>query len=291
MRQKRIRGGLPETGEYEWRRVASREAARALFLEALQRCEPEVLKSLAEEPFQRFCDDDKRFCGDGGAEFAAALKAWLRRWHLPCPPENHEWCWTRAMYTLQAWRHTQPEWRGAQWAPPPKLLHNDPGDPSELAFRFVLKRPDVSKSERDPLDWWDPTIERKSDAWQRITDKIEKRLRCYFDSLERTFTQHAAKKPMDEPIDALVGYRKTPRKRALKHFEWLARYQVLGWSYEQIAHEKPLDRKTVEKGVKQAAELVGLALRPAHRGRPEGVAETRRRRVSEAGKARRKRRE
>lgn len=64
------------------------------------------------------------------------------------------------------------------------------------------------------------------------------------------------------------GWEEAPVKRNLEAFEWLARYQVKGESLRRIAgHED--GKPTVQKAIRQVAELIGLTLRaplPGKRG-------------------------
>jgi hypothetical protein len=70
-----------------------------------------------------------------------------------------------------------------------------------------------------------------------------------------------------------AGYQLRVGKIALYHFEWLARYQVGGESYRQIAISlrapELVSTAAVATAIKRTAALVGLELRPRNKaGRP-----------------------
>jgi hypothetical protein len=75
---------------------------------------------------------------------------------------------------------------------------------------------------------------------------------------------------------------KTPEIRTgSKYFHWLVDFQVNHpdeTTYESIAKENSTDSKTVRYGIKNAAKIIDLKLRPAKRtGRPKGIIETKER--------------
>lgn len=97
-------------------------------------------------------------------------------------------------------------------------------------------------------DAWNPRKEIRNDARQRILRLVEAEL----DRIE------AAVAAVSEP---------TPTKIRPVHFEWLARYQLNGESYQDIARNpgynsrKKLMRQSVTDAIESTAELVGLELR------------------------------
>jgi hypothetical protein len=56
------------------------------------------------------------------------------------------------------------------------------------------------------------------------------------------------------------------KRNGTLHFRWLARYQVIGESYADIAESDWVDYKTVSEGIKRTAEAIDLPLRQP--GRP-----------------------
>jgi hypothetical protein len=249
-------------GEREWQGRDSRSAARRLFLDAVQKCEPKVRSSLRTKPFVAFQQLVEK--GEHNVNISEPLKAWLRRWHLPCPPEDDRWCFEWAMQTMHEWEimhewHVDPRnIRGYRWAPP----EGSPGiiDP-EQAFRFELTAPIPGRAVR-PLDGWNPEYERKANAARRISGAFSQALKAYIDKLDRAARER--------------GNQRTPTKRERAHFEWLVRFQVKGESFADIAAGLPhITSKAVERAVRRTAKLVGIPLRPLKRtGRPAGRVES-----------------
>ena len=74
----------------------------------------------------------------------------------------------------------------------------------------------------------------------------------------------AAVKGVAEALD----WTDAPEKRMLEHFDWLARYQVEGWTQAKI-NERYQDEKgrpdvpAVSRALTSTAKLIGLQLRPA----------------------------
>jgi hypothetical protein len=70
------------------------------------------------------------------------------------------------------------------------------------------------------------------------------------------------------------GQKRTARKYAPEHFTWLALRQVWGWSDHQITdwHRSRtslgVTADAVRHGIRLAAKLIELKLRPFKRGRP-----------------------
>ena len=63
------------------------------------------------------------------------------------------------------------------------------------------------------------------------------------------------------------------------HFDWLGMYQVQAMPYQHIARLTETSRQRVTSGVKGAAGVIGLTLRPPDAGgRPAGIPEVKRRR-------------
>jgi len=273
-----MRQGKPSSrlgrGEYEWNQEFSTEHMRNLFLEAVQRVEPAVLRSLEAGPFilfQRLQRGGERL---GGNELREAVSTWLHRWHLPCPPKNDDWCERRAFHTMGAWM-MHAGWQGNQWAlsrvgvADPKT-HTIPGPiynmllpPKELQFTFTLKSPDFSAENWNQDAWWDPTLETRSAATARIRAAFEAALDAYTEQLSRYVER------------VLIDFKATPSKRQLDHFEWLARYQVSGEKFSQIAKDSPqITGAAVKMAVWRLARQIDLprrTLKPkSHTSAPPG---------------------
>jgi hypothetical protein len=94
-------------------------------------------------------------------------------------------------------------------------------------------------------------------------------VRAAFDAALRTYWAALIEKAENE------GLKKAPRKHAPRqtrnpelHFEWLVRFQVLGWTHQQIAqhYERTFDTtkrysSTVNRALRKTANLIGLTLR------------------------------
>lgn len=68
-------------------------------------------------------------------------------------------------------------------------------------------------------------------------------------------------------VEAETSVPKT-RTKSPEHFGWLARYQVLEESKEQIAESVEQDRSVVGRAVNGVAEMIGVTQRQPKRGRP-----------------------
>jgi hypothetical protein len=75
------------------------------------------------------------------------------------------------------------------------------------------------------------------------------------------------------------GWVRTARSRGggrTRHYEWLVRYQIQGWSHAQIAKEYTSTSKAVSLGLRSASAELRIRLRqPAKGGRPSGTSKRR----------------
>ncbi|MFI5399120.1 MAG: hypothetical protein ACHQ9S_26615 [Candidatus Binatia bacterium] len=258
-------------------RVTSQETARNCFCEAIVAVAPEVLQDLARTPWQHFQGikaplpevhnvlEDIRGGMTGAQvwpqvpwkltpELEQALTSWQSKYNL-----TEMWCRERALWTLARWRR-EANARGKQWeySEPQPALRVIPGDDPAACLARDWPLPFELR-----LWGWDPRHERW-DSWITRAD-IDGKLSAYRRRVEEAVGQ--------------AGLVRTPGKRELPHFEWLARHQVQGWSYEKIRREYNIwERKTIEDGVKRTAAMAGVALQNAKAGRPVGVKELRSRR-------------
>lgn len=105
-------------------------------------------------------------------------------------------------------------------------------------------------------------IEKNSQALQSLTSftksHFEKQLTKYCNEIEKNLP---------------ANFSRTPQKYdGEKHFEWLIDYQVTPFnSFREIAKTNSTDKKTISEPVKDLANMIGLSLRNAKRGRPLGV--------------------
>jgi hypothetical protein len=101
--------------------------------------------------------------------------------------------------------------------------------------------------------YYDPTWRRRGDFKRYVLDKVAEALKHYCDRVES---------------DAVAaGLKRSPKKREIEHFDWLARYQVKGESFASIAQNASYKfkggRQTVRKAVVELAEYLSLKLRPS----------------------------
>lgn len=64
------------------------------------------------------------------------------------------------------------------------------------------------------------------------------------------------------------GYKPVLVKRETRHFEWLARFQVLREDKTEIARTEGLEERHVRRALTETARLLGMELRSQRRGRP-----------------------
>ncbi len=154
------------------------------------------------------------------------LDRWARRWNL-----RAEWITHRAIATREYWREF-PTMAGS-WTPAQSLVWRAPA-PSP----FVVS------------PGYDPEEEDRTVARKRILESVEP----YLDAQEARARAAGA-----------VAIPKRPQ--LLDHVRWLVRFQVCGWPYARIqADARAGSRRTVELGVRNAAAMVGLDLRPPKHG-------------------------
>ena len=229
-------------GEYEWvnRYTRSTEDARDQFLKAVNRIEPRVLETLRTGPYQHFSTSAPSAPSD---PLTDALPKWSEQWHLNTP-----WVLEHARDTMAAWQLRwcpQTEWHVTAGYVDDPALSDD-----ELRFLFEDRG-------------WKPQREREAQARTRIAAAFQKTLDRYLESIRGR-------------MDAAVKtgrYKPTPSKRELEqHCEWLARFQVKGESFKEIAETCGMvTADAVEVAVRRAARFIGLTLRPLPRtGRPPG---------------------
>jgi hypothetical protein len=251
----------------------SLQIARQHFLDAVVKVEPGVLDDLQGDPLRlarQIWEPSARHGGDTNgaplADLEMRLRDWQVRWHLGT--EQVQWTRAAALWTLNGWVHQEV-------AGEPRLLaltrfpENDPallpavaklfGLPAEfplqvdptLHFAMIAFRPAA----------WNPRLETRADATERIMGELRSHLSKIMNKIE------------DEQR-VRVGDTPTPIKRSGRdHFIWLARYQVLGASFRQIADTEYREPQTVFEAIKDTATLIGLPLREPHRGgRPRKTA-------------------
>ena len=101
---------------------------------------------------------------------------------------------------------------------------------------------------------WDPAYERFSSFEARLRKQFDSELSAYRGRLEELAEER--------------GHLRIPDFHRTEHIEWLALFQCGGQSLAKIKETWAQDTTTISKGIKNAAELVGITLRTNGRGRP-----------------------
>jgi hypothetical protein len=163
------------------------------------------------------------------------LALWAARWNL-CD----RWCLLLARAEVRSHSH-QPSARG--W-------HFEGSGIACGHFPFSIKPLVIG-----PF-YFDPTQRRWAPFKRSVHEQVETELEKYGRQIES---------------DALsAGLKRTPRKPAIGHFDWLARYQVRGESFASIAKHADFQlaggRQTIRKAAVKLAAYLGLSLRPSTSG-------------------------
>jgi hypothetical protein len=187
--------------------------------------------------------------------FLESMFEWSKHYHL-----DIVWCRHLAYETLDLWCQC-PYYRSIRYwtyteGLPPSYLPQPP-EPLYFQNRFIFE------AETDY-----PVIGFFDEVKKRIMKDCERQIVAFLKSRE----------------DDAQGYglRKTIIKRELSHFEWVAKYQVIGASFKEISGvpenqrgtgkncSLPEDTSKVRKAVNELARLIDLPLRPEGRrpGRP-----------------------
>ncbi len=173
---------------------------------------------------------------------ADALGAWAISHNLAA-----NWIVDAALRTMIAWQQN-PELRDN-----PEWFSLEPDWSSALS-------PEEQSLEIKWKQAWEPTLESKDSARERLKEDAQKRIDDFLDKSDKLAEERS--------------YVKPPKRRVpSRHLRWLVRHQVVGQSITEIAEDLQSDdpkqpgRKGVANGVHNAAELVGLELRePDKRG-------------------------
>lgn len=113
---------------------------------------------------------------------------------------------------------------------------------------------------------WNPFDETRERAEKRLLRDFKKKLTEYLDKTEQLAEEEGTAAPRKRDPEA--------------HFEWLVRYQVHRWSYNEVAKHYNCDRTTASHGIQSTATLIDLSLVTKNRGRPPGQKETRKRHIA-----------
>jgi hypothetical protein len=219
---------------------------RTIFLDAVKRRATEVLQSLRTFVFEKLGPDT-----DQERLLAQWTERYLKkRFHL-----TDDWIGFYVKQTLELWSTSQLWFQDIGW--PAVRLRGLPPPLPETLTTFV-----------PPTLRWDLGDEPWSTFEKRASAEFAQSLKEYRRQMTKIARSH--------------GFEEAPRKRSrdgrnpLLAFDWLAMWQVCGWTLERIAAEfdTALDRKFLKKDaimdqIRWAADAIELTLRePTRPGRP-----------------------
>jgi len=193
--------------------------------------------------------------------FEKRLTAWQKKFRL-----SEDWVKDSIVRTLHAWLLGLDAPGTGRWVVQRPHDLSAPVSGSENAFTFTQ------------TEVWQPTLETREEARERVINAFEHTLSQWFDHKEALLSQRGLKKVSVWP------------KRD-QHLRWLVRYQCKGERWAEIARhpdrvtsaassaqvatnevagaKRKLTAKAVEDAVRKAANRIGLTLRkPDPVGRP-----------------------
>ncbi len=262
----------------EVRASYDRTWARSLFLRAMERVAPHVVRDLQSRLLPRF----KQEAPENQEEMREILFTHKQeKITATLAPAVREWCAEHRIFNSD---QVQSEHDGSgpnllSWFEPVVLqsfmcwaLHPEEVTPR---WHFQDDYSVIARSETPPAfcfetDGWAVLREPASAFRQRVKQLFEATLRQYMAKRLPPDDEHAA--------SAQESFPRLPTKFAPHHFDWLVRYQVLGESFRDIGAVSNDDQNgagqphlTAMKGVKTAAEaVIGPAyqkwLRPPSKG-------------------------
>jgi hypothetical protein len=232
---------------------AATTAARNRFWQAVAKVCPEAIQSLHDDVYPSFERASQgldvrrislRRAQDGSMrtfeEFVRLLSSWAEGFN--CGGEG--WLLERAFDTMKLWLQ-YPHLRQKRTLDLDTAGGWSAISPGAQEFQF-----------RNP--GWNPTSERWGTFESRIREAFRRCLEEYREGLLA--------------LTGKRGYVPAPTKRHWEeHFEWLVLYQVTGKSYADVANEQSdrpdsVSTAAIQQGVKDAARLARMNLRPGRRG-------------------------
>ncbi len=179
-----------------------------------------------------YWSDLQRFRRRSASLLKEELNAWANSYNL-----NEEWIKDVALTTLWYWRFLHGPQQPLWWM---VYLHVFSAELDEIRLNFQHLG-------------WDPSASSWPDAKERF---IEDFIRWLGKDYKPTMTTLAKKR----------GFRESCPPKEPRHFEWLVHFQVNKQDYQAIASTANRDPSAVSEGCENAAELIGLTLRPASKG-------------------------
>jgi hypothetical protein len=233
----------------------TRQSARLRFLAAVSHVAPGVLKDLAGAPLnaarsawnERNVEfpDWLELHASSGAPIREALLGWARRWRV-----SDTWCMQAAVLTLGTWVTDESLCDERSWYLQPMGGESDGFGAKDLSFQIPGSPKETRPSLEPGTFHFDPRRETRDEAVARAR-AIAKELEAFID------------RTLDRAEEAgLQGSRATAPP---EHFEWLASYQVLGWTWAKIRdqHGDWVEYHAIYQAVHRLADYLELSLRPA----------------------------
>jgi hypothetical protein len=270
--------------------------ARHHFFSAIERKAPEVLQSLAQQPFEAFkklgnlgklpeihvfilggeyvmpgiaCQfqgqvrsdifgrlanftkeeelEERMKAAFAYFDFVEIIAEWASGLYLLTIDPKREWILETACLTLWRWRDDPKAANkiGKMWSGLSQILILDP----QVAERYSLPVIPTNQPFFLELPSFDAVDDTKASYRKNAQDRFSAALNSYL---------------------AAVTEVENTRSSNSEHFDWLALYQFQRMSYADIARSVNKSADGVRSGVREAANLIGLELRPANRGRRKG---------------------
>jgi hypothetical protein len=224
-------------------------SARWQFIEAVRQVVPAFLEELRDEVYPEYARranansdywemgwklETWQLLSDQSNEFTPILMAWARKFNV----QREERILEGALQTLSYW-HKFPEQRAALdcWGFRPWIAVDGLLSADEQRFDFSD-------------DGWDPTAV-SSAAWREVVYQR-------FDDAVKAY-EGRQRKLVEDRGGLRVTFKFSP-----DHFQWLALYQCHNDSLDAILQRTAhaADRTTISKGIRNAARLAGIAVRP-----------------------------
>jgi len=232
--------------------------ARWIFLSVTRQIAPEVLEDLRDLPFESYrsalvrnrwtpnedlnfrlwavFDSEHSRCSPSVLHLRYDLLQWAEEYNL-----EDRWCLEIAFRTVEQWYLNPAFAARLMWARS-AVGYNPPVKEEEGRFNFVF-----------PV--WDTVAQERGDYYAEAEKAFRQYLVEYCDRLESLTRER--------------GFIEQKMKREHAHFEWLVWYQVKYKSQSWIGDRFNATRSTVAEGIKDAASMCGLTLRPPKvAGRP-----------------------
>lgn len=243
-------------------RAHSRYLAKRSFIEAIQRCTPQLLDDLSGEPFQAFRESGIYLFNQNGT---------ITLHHLDLPKLNRVMpriCECLLKHNLHFnWLHDYVLLTFHEWIQNPKIKWPDCQATGEITWREpgILSKNAMPKDDlffRFEYQFSDPTKfpynceKDRQKLKKEITNKFQQKLKEHFDRLRKI----------------PEGFVSIKTRDSERHFEWLSLYLIEGLTHSQIAERYDtgggLNTQAIGKAIREVARQTDVVL-PNRRGKPK----------------------